>query len=143
MVRIDFDGFIKDASAFFERTKPPAQKTMELWFEEVRHIHSSHIRFITAEMKLLDTWPRNITTFMRSKSSEISEKEKMGVSAIHPRRLRPHEHAKADCEKCAGTGLYKKSMTWPVRRDASGVVITRQIAPKVLCQCTDAAEHCF
>ena len=144
MVRIELEAFVKELSAWFERTRPPAQRTMELWAEDVKHIPNTHLHEIMGAAKNLETWPRNLPAFMRHKSMEL--KETRGESnkyAIHPRRLHPGSYAKPDCKTCAGTGTHKFPMDWPVRRDEDGKMVTRKFAPHALCNCTDAAEYGF
>ena len=144
MVRVDFEVFVKELSAWFERTKPPTQRTMELWAEDVRHIPISHVPEILGAAKNLEAWPRNLPAFMRSKSMELKEtRGENNQYAIHPRRLNPKAYAKVDCLKCKGEGLIPWPMDWPVRRDEDGTMITRKFSPQSLCTCTDAAEYGF
>lgn len=144
MVRVDFEAFIKDLSAFFERTKAPSLKTMDLWFEDVRHIPISHLGNILSEARNLESWPRNLPAWMRSKSSELAEKNgENNKYAVHPRRLNPKAYAKPGCPQCKGEGLIPWPMNWPMRRDEDGTMITRRFTPQTLCSCTDAAEYGF
>jgi len=144
MVRIEFEAFVKELSAWFERAKPPSQRTMELWAEDVKCIPNTHLGEILSAAKNLDTWPRNLPAFMRSKSVELKETRGEDKQyAIHPRRLHPERYADKNCPKCKGKGLILWPMDWPVRRDENGCVITRKFTPKALCTCTDGAEYGF
>ena len=144
MVRIEFDDIIRETSAFFERTKPPTGKTMELWYEEVRYIPSRAMSFITGEIKGLETWPRNLPAYIKAK--HIEWKEKTGEDKtyeIHPRRINPQKYADQGCKLCGGKGVYPFPMDWPMRRDDEGRMLTRKFTPMALCTCTDAAEYGF
>lgn len=144
MVRVDFDHMIKELSAFFERTKPPAAKTMDLWYEQVRHIPIKYLQPLTASIMTLDIWPRNLPAVMRSKYVELTEEDgSSNKYAIHPRRLNPKAYAKLGCPQCHGEGLIPWPMDWPVRRDENGKMVTRKFTPNALCPCTDAAEYGF
>lgn len=144
MVRIEFEAFVKELSAYFERTKAPAQRTMDLWAEDVRHIPNTHLNEILSVAKNLEMWPRNLPAFMRAKSMELKEtRGEDNKYAIHPRRLNPKAYAKRDCPKCNGEGLIPWPMDWPMRRDEDGKMVTRKFTPKALCACTDAAEYGF
>lgn len=144
MVRVDFDHLIRELSAFFERTKPPASRTMDLWFNEVQHIPVKYLSPLIAWAKTLETWPRNLPAALRSKCVELMEEDgSSNKYAIHPRRLNPQNYAKQDCSKCAGKGLIPWPMDWPMHRDEDGKMITRKFTPQALCPCTDEAEYGF
>lgn len=139
-----FQSAVFDLSIFFER-KPPSDSAVTQWFEEVSHIPNSHIHEICGDFKRLESWPRNLPAFMVRKSAELAETrgENNKKYAIHPRRRRPQDYAKAGCVKCAGKGVYPYPMDWPVRRDEDGKLITRKFTPLALCPCTDEAEYGF
>lgn len=144
MVRVEFEAFVKELSAWFERTKPPSQRTMELWADEVRSIPNTHLHEILTAAKALDMWPRNLPAFMRAKSIELKEtRGENNQYAIHPRRTNPKAYAKLGCPQCHGEGLIPWPMDWPVRRDENGTLITRKFTPNALCPCTDYAEYGF
>ena len=144
MQRIEFEAFVKELSAWFERTRPPAQRTMDLWAEDVKSIPNTHLHDILAAAKALEAWPRNLPAFMRAKSMELKEtRGENNQYAIHPRRLNPKTYAKPDCPKCAGEGLIPWPMDWPVRLDEDGKMVTRKFTPNALCPCTDEAEYGF
>lgn len=144
MVRIEFEAFVKELSAWFERTRPPAQRTMDLWAEDVKYIPNTHLYEILAAAKALETWPRNLPAFMRAKSMELKEtRGEDNKYAIHPRRLNPKAYAKPNCAQCKGEGITPFPMDWPVRRDEDGRMVTRKFTPQALCLCTDGAEYGF
>lgn len=62
MVREDFDTFLMEMAAFYERKQQPAQKTFDLWFAKVQKIPAESLKWITKKIQdEFEVWPRNIT----------------------------------------------------------------------------------
>ena len=62
MVREDFDTFLMEMAAFYERKQQPAQKTFDIWFNKVQKIPAESLKWITKKIQdEFEIWPRNIT----------------------------------------------------------------------------------
>lgn len=62
MVREEFDSFLIEMAAFYERKQQPAQKTFDLWFAKVQAIPAESLKWITKKIQdEYEIWPRNIT----------------------------------------------------------------------------------
>ncbi len=62
MVREDFDTFLMEMAAFYERKQQPAQKTFDIWFNKVQKIPAESLMWITKKIQdEFEIWPRNIT----------------------------------------------------------------------------------
>ncbi|MFA5381839.1 MAG: hypothetical protein WC356_01650 [Candidatus Micrarchaeia archaeon] len=135
-----FKSAIYELSLYFER-KPPRDETITQWCEEVRDIPENHIKDLLAEVKKLESWPRNLPAFMWAKSMEIGEKNgDSKANEIHDRRFHPDKWANPECPKCKGSGVVRTAMDWPMGKTEEGDLITKRINPPVLCSCTEKWE---
>jgi hypothetical protein len=62
MVRNEFEDFLIDMGHFFERSKAPNSRTIDLWFEKIKAIPAESLKWITKKIQdEYEIWPRNIT----------------------------------------------------------------------------------
>lgn len=137
-----FGEMISELSTYFERT-PPKKAVFDVWYQEIRGIPGNLNHALTAAVKQLDTWPRNLPGFLRSKTVQFQESSgEDNPYKIHDRRFHPEHYAKSNCPKCHGKGIYDFPMDWPVAKE-NGKLITRHVVRPALCECTEGAEYGF
>jgi hypothetical protein len=139
MVRLDLESFIREMGAFFERPKPPAQATIDLWAKEVADIPPAAIPYIMTAVKKLDLPPRNLPGFMRSQYHNWLKDTGQAAQAhsIHDRRIHPERWALDACSTCKGKGTYPLEIRWPMYRDEEGNIVWKKKTVPCLCHCTD------
>ena len=93
-----FSAAIGDIYAYFQ-TKTPAQSTLALWFEDVKHIPSGEpLRFVVGSIKNMETMPRNMAKAFRTGWDSWKRVNQNKIQSI--RRL-----SKTSCDSCDGSGL--------------------------------------
>lgn len=67
MVRSEFEDFLIEIGHFFERSKSPSVRTIDIWFEKIKAIPFESLKWITRRIQdEYEYWPKNITATLWS-----------------------------------------------------------------------------